>query len=592
MLKTTSETNSACISIDFETYYTGTYSVKELGNRLYCRDRKFQALLVASYDGRQSAVSTPDDYPWTTLHGKTLIAHNAAFDRAVWRRLQLDGVIPAEVVPAGWRCSANACSFCGIARDLKTAVKALYGVELDKSVRDRMEGAQGDFFDDPSKYAGTDAEYAFKIWTRLSPNIPESELRLMDLTDEMGDHGVCIDMPALEAMRTALAAEVKACVEAVPFCPIGSKKEFDAACRAIGLEPPLSVADDGDSNPEFLASLHPKIREWVEAVQRWRSCNRALRVLEAVADRVEDGRLRYQLKYFGAVPTGRWSGSGGLNMQNFNRSEVAGHSMRALICASPGHKLVIADYAQIEARVLLWLAGDRDYLEELRAEGSDIYEVAARRMLGYSDPEPLKKKDPALRQMAKAMTLGLGFGMGAKRFITAAKTLGGIDITFKDAQKAVKTYRDKNSCIVRYWQSLEDAFRMRADRKKPFLTLTLPSGRPMHYYGPSIDEGGEMTASQVLGEPPVKLHPGLLCENLVQATARDLLADAWLRLVTAGYRPVMSVHDELVFEAEEAGVNGTVNAVTSIKSIMSEPPAWAKSLPLAVDVKTSERYEK
>jgi DNA polymerase len=109
----------------------------------------------------------------------------------------------------------------------------------------------------------------------------------------------------------------------------------------------------------------------------------------------------------------------------------------------------------------------------------------------------------------------------------------------------------------------------------------------MTYWMPSCC--GNMEAAQVKGGPRYQLHPGLLAENLVQATARDVLASAWLRCVDAGYCPVMSVHDELVFECDEADAPAVRDAVTEI---MVEPRRWSQGLPVEVEAKISRRYGK
>ena len=156
---------------------------------------------------------------------------------------------------------------------------------------------------------------------------------------------------------------------------------------------------------------------WVRHMQRIRSANRTAKVLEAMETRrMPSGRMTYELKYFGAT-TGRWSGGGGLNLQNLNRSRTAeGVDLRHAIVASSGHVLAIVDYSQIESRVLLYLAGDIQTLEMFRANPEvDAYEVHARRTMGYDEPEPLKvwcdRTGSNLRQLAKARVLGLGFGL-------------------------------------------------------------------------------------------------------------------------------------------------------------------------------------
>ena len=156
---------------------------------------------------------------------------------------------------------------------------------------------------------------------------------------------------------------------------------------------------------------HEKQADFILAVQQWRQANRLLSVLETMHEREVDGTLHYGLKYFGATHTGRWSGDAGLNLQNLPGKAFAGVDARACLVPRSGKRFIIGDFAQIEARVTCWLAGDEGTLALLRS-GVDIYEAHARRTMHYSDPRPLKGVNPDMRQFAKCRVLALGFGLG------------------------------------------------------------------------------------------------------------------------------------------------------------------------------------
>lgn len=576
------------IALDFETFYTGTYSVKKLGNRLYCRDPRYQILMVAVHSPTLTLARIPRDFDWALLHNEEIVAHNAAFDRAVFERAVELGICPPDIKPDTWHDSAALCAYLGLPRDLAGAVKALWGIDVDKSLRTRMD--QGDLFDDVASYAASDAEWAWRIWDMLSSKWPESERQLLAFTDAMGDRGVAIDRLKAQTAHVELRGIIASSEALLPFRPVASSKAFKAACETEGEPVPPSTAVS--PAVDAWCSKHQKRKSplWVRYLQQWRKANRTLKVVEAMLNRIspDTGRMQYQLKYFGAVQTGRWSGGGGLNLQNLNRTGANGVDLRGLIVPEPGHLFVIADYAQIEARVLHWLAGDYEFLDALR-DGTDMYEVAARRMLGYDHPDPIKTRNPGLRQLAKAMTLGLGFGMGARQFVTAAKTLAGLDLEEGVCQQHVRTYRVRNPLITALWGRLAAAFRKRSG--KPYYGLRLPSGRLLRYWRPEAAFDGPLTAEQVKGGPRMLIHPGLLAENLVQATARDLLGLAWLRCAKAGYPPVMSIHDELVFEVP---ANEVEQAKEHITYLMSEKPPWDYSdrLPLLVEATVAERYGK
>ena len=578
------------IALDFETYYTATYSVREMGALLYCRDPRFKCTMVAAHSPHVKVSCRPEHFPWPQLHGKQIIAHNAGFDKAVFERLKADGVVPEDIEPAGWLDTAALAAFLGLPRDLAGAVKAMFDVTLDKSIRDRMQGVQADLFDDVSAYAASDAEWAWKLWDRLSYRWPAGEAAICDLTRRMGEGGLALDAAAAKAAEAKLAAEIAGLEAALPFSPPASMPALRQACQAAGQPvPPGTAAKDPKVEAWCAENQAAESPLWVRQVQAWRKANRTREVIRAMLDRIhpETGRMQYELKYFGAGQTGRWSGGGGLNIQNFNRQAGAqGVDLRGLIVPAPGSAFVIADYAQIEARVLLWLAGDYAFLDDLRG-GMDLYEAAARRMLGYDDPRPLKAVNPGLRQLAKGMTLGLGFGMGAGKFVSAAKILAGLDLSFEDCREHVATFRRANQKIVDFWRRNGDAFESR--HAKPFYRAMLPSGRAIHYWEPLCE--GDMTYAPAKGGPRVSAHAGLLAENIVQATARDILADAWLRCDEAGVRIVASIHDELVAECPAKDAEAVRERMAEI---MQTPPAWPLSdrLPLAVEARVANRYGK
>ncbi|MCX7009859.1 MAG: DNA polymerase [Kiritimatiellaeota bacterium] len=294
-----------------------------------------------------------------------------------------------------------------------------------------------------------------------------------------------------------------------------------------------------------------------------------------------DGRLAYELMYFGASQTGRWSGGGGWNAQNMNRAGCEGVDIRRLIVPPPGQRFIIADYAQIEARVTLFLAGDNTTLDRVR-EGESVYEAHARATMGFAG-RSLKQENPALYALAKARVLGLGFGCGADRFIAVAKMLAGLDLDHAEAVRIVREFRDTNKRIVRRWFHHEENFRA-CDGGTYFLYL--PSGRYLRYFNVN---GASMTAATKRGETPEKIFGGRMLENEVQATARDIMAAAWLRLTMANFYVALTVHDEFVIEIPESGA---VAAEAAIARILTEPPSWAAGLPLSVSTHIAQEYGK
>lgn len=585
------------IAIDYETYYTGTYSVRTLGNHAYVMDPRFHAGLVALStfpdDGAsETVVGKPEEIQWERFAGHDWVAHNADFDRAVHERLIDLGKIP-DVRPREWLCSAAAAAYLQLPRDLAGACKAVLGITVDKTVRTSMCGKkwEANLFGDSGilEYASKDAILCGQLWQQIGHLWPERERRLWRLTRDMGERGVHLDIEALERGITTLKQGILDCDAAIPFSPSGSIPKFRAACEAANVAPPKSTSAKDPGFDKWLdANMNNDSVLWVRHMQRRRSLNRTLKVLESMKLRCFDGRLRYDLRYYGGS-TGRWAGGGGLNMQNFNRADVAGVDLRHCLVAAPGHVLAIVDYAQIEARVLLWLARDFKTLDLLRGS-MDIYEAHARATMGYRDPRPLKEVDAKLRQMAKARVLGLGFGCGPDKFIIVAKIMGGLDITFEESRATVAAYRNSNPKIVKLWRRLEEAFVKAGETEArrwllPYPRNQMNDGARWLVYRDIDISMDDMTAT-VCGDTE-HTYGAKLTENWTQGTARDVMADAWVRCVNAGHHPIMTIHDELVFELPEATA---ADRLKEIEEIMSAPVAWAPELPVAVDGHLSKFY--
>ncbi|MBQ7022299.1 MAG: hypothetical protein IJN29_01880 [Akkermansia sp.] len=364
--------------------------------------------------------------------------------------------------------------------------------------------------------------------------------------------------------------------------PILSPKCLKEECAKAGIPAPISLAQDS----EDCAAWEEKYGEsfpWVAAMRDYRKANTLKKKLETLESRIkEDGSFAYSLKYIGAH-TGRWSGDEGFNIQNMPRVPMFGVDLRKMIIPRPGHTFIISDLSQIEQRVLSWLAGDNDMMEELE-KGISVYEAHARATMGYSDPEPLKHKNPDLYRLAKARVLGLGYGAGAAVFVRIAKTIAGLDISQQQAQQIVSAFRSSNKHITQLWAKLEQAFAV--NMGKSCFALPLPSGRKLYYRNLAMTPKG--MSAEVQGKR-FSFFGGKLTENLTSATARDVLGEILLNLDAAGYRVVMHIHDEVVVEVPTADVD---NALIDIHRIMTTAPEWLEGLPLAAETTTSTFYTK
>lgn len=351
--------------------------------------------------------------------------------------------------------------------------------------------------------------------------------------------------------------------------------------------------------------------------------------------RCKDGRVRGMLLYHGAS-TGRWAGRLA-QPQNFPRPIVAdpeawipdlmagdydkidcfeapiavvASNLRGLFRAAPGHVLRVADFSGIEARVLNWIAGQNDVLQ-IFATGGKVYERMGAAVYGVP-AEEITKGDQR-RQVGKMVELACGYGMGPDKFEEQVKEQEGLVLPEGLAAKAVAAYRDTHPKVVQLWYRLEGAalnavenpgqvFEHRGCRfvvRGAYLWLVLPSGRPLAYAAPKIEakltpwneEKATVTAEGV--DSLTKrwrrrgYYGGLWAENVVQALARDLLAEAMVRVDAAGHKVILTVHDECVVEDPT-----TFSSFADYMKLMKVVPTWAKGCPIDAEGYESARYRK
>jgi DNA polymerase len=340
----------------------------------------------------------------------------------------------------------------------------------------------------------------------------------------------------------------------------------------------------------------------------------------------EDHRVRGAFVFAGGSATGRAS-SYGAQVHNFTRkcasdpdavrnAMVRGHTivprfgkrvtdvlrgmLRPALIPAEGKQLVVADWSAIEARVTAWLANDPQAEEVLQVfrDGRDIYKREAAGI--YRVPEDAVDKDQ--RQIGKVAILSLGFGGGVGAFSAMGRNYG-IVMDEADAKRIVDAWRRANPWAVRLWQRLEDGYtRALRNPGREFNTgrvtylydgqhlwYSLPSGRILCYPFAKFD-GDEITyikaawkpAADAKEWPRARLWRGLACENIVQATAHDLLRHSLRQLDDV----VLHVHDEIVLETDDP------DAPNTLKQVMCTPPEWAQGLPLNAEVETMNRYGK
>lgn len=601
------------VAIDTETYYDKTYGLKELGTYAYITDPRFDPYMVSVCANDVEYVGPLKDCPWEKITKRPWVAHNMSFDAQVLIEAQKRGMIPEWVEPASLDCTADLAVFVKAPRNLAGAVRELFGKTMEKETRDLMKGKTWQDAVDAGldkqllEYAMNDARYCYDLARQFGPKWPEQEIRISRLNRKAGSLGVHVNLEAVRNSIRSLQHSIWLAGEHIPWEWGGHKQNktplsLDKAreqCRLDGIPCPTTFKEDSEEASEWedaYADTHP----WITAIRHWRKANRLLKLLKAVETRLRpDGTFPYLVKYFGAH-TGRFSGGDGFNMQNMPKypfdqtSILKGEDdsflreidVRPMFIAPPGQRLFIADLSQIEARVLLHLAGDKQQLQSIR-EGFNVYEAHARTTMGWTGG-PLKAERSDLYALAKARCLGLGYGCGRQKFQLVAKLLANVDLTPEVAAATVDSYRESNPLVCNLWGKLNSGLKMSAVRHENFRML-LDSGRHLEYFQPHF-EGRDLRAQVERGGPHFKFWGGVLTENLCQAFARDVFTHGLLLAEEKGLaRLSFHVHDEGIWLGDESG---SEEVLREIEKCLSTSPPWAEDLPLGAEGVVSEYYRK
>ena len=480
------------------------------------------------------------------------------------------------------------------------------------------------------EYCVRDVEAEREIRAKLQGYpIPAKEQELYRLDQEINDRGIMVD-PVLVARAIECDGQYREKTTKRAYELTGLANPNSPAQLKEWLEGQGTEVDTLDK--KAVCALLPGAEGDVLEVLKLRllMAKTSVKKYEAIRRSVcADGRVHGLLQFYGANRTGRWAGRL-VQIQNLPQNHIpdlalardlvkAGRyaDIEALYESTPnvlselirtafvpraGCRFIVADFSAIEARVIAWLAGEQWRLEVFEG-GGDIYCASASKM--FHVPVEKHGQNSHLRQKGKIAELALGYG-GAVGALTAMGALE-MGLAEEELPPLVRQWREANPHIIRLWAQVEDAA-MTAVREKArvrlgrltfhcrsgMLFITLPSGRKLCYVKPRIQTnrfGRDGLTYEGVGEGKkwtrIETFGGKLTENIVQATARDLLAEAMLRLRDAGFEIVMHVHDEAVLEVP-IGHSG----VDEVCALMAEAPAWADGLPLRADGYECRFYQK
>lgn len=586
----------------------------------------------------KSALSDPAVTKW---------AFNAQFERVCLSRFL--GMPTGQYLdPSSWCCTMVWAATLGLPLSLE-GVGAVLGLEKQKLKEGKdliryfctpAKPKESDPFfhqpqDAPEKwvtfkaYNLRDVETEMAIQQKLSKfPVDESEWVNYHLDQEINDRGIMLDLPMVR--------------KAIEFDNQFQQTHLEMARSVTGLENPNSPAQlkawlaekgiEAESlSKAAVMELLEKAEGEVELALSLRkelakSSVKKYTAMEAVVGK--DSRARGLIQFYGANRTGRYAGRL-VQVQNLPQNHLPDlEQVRALIRAGqfdavemlydsvplvlselirtafvpkPGNRFFVADFSAIEARVIAWIAGE-DWRQEVFASGGDIYCASASQM--FHVPVEKHGQNAHLRQKGKIAELALGYGGS----VGALKAMGALNYGLQEDElkPLVDAWRLANPNIVRLWWDVDRAastcVRERKDTEargirfhyqSGMMFITLPSGRRLVYVKPKMGlnrYGNESVTYEGVGEQKkwlrLESYGPKFVENIVQATARDILAEAMLRLNDHGYKIVMHIHDEAVIEAPAD------TSLENICEVMGLAPTWAKGLLLRADGYVCDFYKK
>ena len=579
----------------------------------------------------------------------TKVAHNAVFERLSFKRVGY--TIPAEQ----WYCTSVKAAYCGLPLSLDGVSKALNlsdkKLDTGKSLikyfscpckATRVNGMRTRNYPEhaPEKWEMykeynmydvlAEREIFFKLERHIIPNI-EREMYVLD--QNVNDRGILVDMELAEsaiavdnaytALLTQQAQELTGLEN--PNSPVQIRQwiEKQTGCAVLSLSKEIM--------PDLLRDFadYPNVIELLN-IRKKLSKTSIKKYYAMLNCAMKDHRVRGTFQFYGANRTGRWAGRL-LQLQNLSKNHIShieiprelirardwesvemmyddvadilSQLVRTALIASPGKVFSVADFSAIEARVISWLANEKWRMDVFNGDGK-IYEATGAKM--FNVPISSITKGSVLRDKSKISELALGY----EGSLGALRRMGGERMGLSDTEmmSLVRKWRMANPAIVEMWKEIDEASKEAVRYQRPvsctcrniifdcdgeFMTIQLPSGRKLYYYGPKFKDkkiGKSTMPTKVLcyqgvvqetkqwGE--IDTYGGKLTENIVQAIARDLLGSSMLQLEAAGYHPVCHIHDECLVEVPEENAQAYYEEMARI---MGTPPEWASDLPLRAD---------
>ena len=614
------------VTIDFETFYDTGYGLNRLTTEEYIKSPMFQVIGLSIkindsktkwYTGtREELQDVLNTIAWDDA---ALVCHNMMFDGAIlsW----VFNITPKVYFDT--LCIARALHGTNAGGSLKALAERYNlgqkGTTVLQAKGKRLEDFQPHELHEYGEYCKNDTELTYSLFNIIIKGFSPSELKLIDLTIRMFTQPqIHVDDALLiqrleevkdekEKLLLGLKSKLNCDSEEEVRKKLASNKQFAELLCQLKVKVPMKESPTTGKQTFALAKTDegfinlqqhedPFIQDLCAVRLGTKSTIEESRIERFIGIGARNkGLLPIPLKYYGAH-TGRWSGSDKVNFQNLPSRDVKKKALKQALIPPDDSVILNVDSSQIEARVLVWLAGQEDVTQWFR-EGRDVYLEFASKVYNRK----LTKTDKIERFVGKTCILGLGYGTGAMKLQNVLK-LGGAELSETECQRLVNLYRELNDKVVELWRdcdgALSDIASWPKDKPEYYIGqkkvvsvtpegLKLPNG--LYIYYPELEwDTSELKGGYVYNSRRGKIGTwgGSVVENIVQALARIIIGEQMVA-ISHKYRPVLTVHDAIVCVAGEEEKDEALNY---IMGEMSKPPGWAKDCPITCEGGYAKNY--
>jgi len=601
-------------TLDFETYYSQTFSLSKMTTEEYVRSPEFEVIGLGVKCNNGPTYFYPKYMVGPVLReidfsAAAILCHNTMFDGAIlsWQygvrpKVWLDTLCMARAIHGTER--GGSLKALAIQYDIGEK-----GTEVLNALGKRYTDFTMDELTAYGSYCANDVDLTYRLFNIMGKDFPKNELKLIDLTLRMFlQPTLGLDRPLLEkhledtvAMKATLMQEAGI----TDKVELMSNQKFATLLKEFGVTPPtkvslttgketLAMAKSDEAFKALAEHEDPRVQTLVAARLGNKSTLEETRTQRFI-DISSRGLLPVPVRYY-AAHTGRWGGDDKINLQNLPSRGPNAKKLKRAIVAPEGFTIVEADSAQIEARTLAWLAGQADVVATFAAKG-DVYKKMAAKIYRIAETDVTKDQ----RHVGKTTVLGAGYGMGGEKFQAALKNgFPSVTLPLAECRRIIEVYREANWAIADLWKraGIMLAYLERGD-EVPFGCnnllvpdhtvpgVRLPNGLYIHYDGLQAQQGEKGVEYVYYTRKGFsRIYGGKVSENVTQALARIIIGEQMLR-ISKRYRVVLTVHDSIVccVPDEEATA-----CRAYVEDCMRWTPAWAEGLPIDCEAGVGKNY--